>query len=133
MKIDYINPEGLPKPRGYTQAVSVSDPYKTIYIGGQDAVNEKGEVVGKGNLKMQTAQILNNIEKALEAADAKLENIVKLNVYLVAGQNPAEGFGAFQEKWKNKPNPPAITVLFVSGLGNPEWLVESDAVAVAPQ
>ncbi len=133
MKVDYINPEGLLKSRGFTQAVSVSGPHKTIYIGGQDAVNEKGETVDKGNLKQQITQILSNIEKALDAAGAKLENVVKWNVYLVAGQNPVEGFSAFQEKWGNKPNPPAITVLFVSGLGNPAWLVEIDAVAVVPQ
>ena len=132
MKIDYFNPEGLPKPRGYTQAVRVSGAHKTIYVGGQDAVNEKGEVVGKGNLKMQTTQVLSNIERALEAAGAKLENVVKLNVYVVAGQNPVEGFAAFQERWGGKSNPPVITVLFVVGLGNPEWLVEVDAVAVLP-
>lgn len=132
MKVDYFNPEGLPKPRGYTQAVSISGPHKTVYVGGQDAVNERGEVVGKGNLKMQTTQVLSNIERALEAAGAKLENVVKLNVYVVAGQNPVEGFAAFQERWGGKPNPPVITVLFVVGLGNPEWLVEVDAVAVLP-
>lgn len=133
MKLDYINPDGLLKPRGYTQVVSISGPHKTIYVGGQDSVNQKGEIVGKGNLKQQTEQILNNIEKALDAAGAKLENIIKWNVYLVKGQNPQEGFEVFQKKWGNMPNPPAITALFVSGLGNPEWLVEIDAVAVVPQ
>lgn len=131
MQVDYINPAGLQKPRGYTQVVSVSGPHRTIYIGGQDAVNEKGELIGKGSLKAQTEQVLGNIEKALAAAGAKLENLVKLTIYLVAGQNPREGFAAFQEKWQNKPNPPAITVLFVSGLGNPDWLIEIDAIAVA--
>jgi enamine deaminase RidA (YjgF/YER057c/UK114 family) len=131
LQVDYINPSGLQKPRGYTQVVSVSGPHRTIYVGGQDAVNEKGELVGKGSLKAQTEQILGNIEIALAAADAKLENLIKLTFYLMAGQNPLEGFMAFQERWQNKPNPPVITVVFVSGLGNPDWLVEIDAIAVA--
>lgn len=132
LQVDYINPDGLQKPRGYTQVVSVSGPHRTIYVGGQDAVNEKGELIGKGSLKAQTEQVLGNIEKALAAANAKLENLIKLTIYLVAGQNPTEGFIAFQQRWQNKPNPPVITVVFVSGLGNPDWLVEIDAIAVAP-
>ncbi|MCL5877074.1 MAG: RidA family protein [Candidatus Bathyarchaeota archaeon] len=133
MKVEHVNPEALRKPRGYTQVVAVSGPHKTIYIGEQDAVNEKGETVGKGNLKLQTAQVLSNLERALEAVDAKLENVVKWTVYIVAGQNPQEGFGVFSEKWQNKQNPPAITVVFVAALGNPEWLVEIEAVAVIPE
>lgn len=131
LQVDYINPAGLQKPRGYTQVVNVSGSHRTIYVGGQDAVNEKGELIGKGSLKTQTEQILGNIEKALAAADAKLENLVKLTIYILAGQNPREGFAAFQEKWQNKPNPPVITAVFVAALGNPDWLVEIDAIAVA--
>jgi enamine deaminase RidA (YjgF/YER057c/UK114 family) len=131
--IEYLNPEGLVKPRGFTQVVSVSGLHKTIYVGAQDSVNEKGETVGKGSLREQTVQALGNIEKALGAAGAKLENVVKWSVYIVEGQNPRGGFEVFQEKWGDKPNPPAITVLFVSGLANPEWLVEIEAIAVIPE
>ena len=45
MKVEHINPDGLHKPRGFTQVISVSGPNKTIYVGGQDSVNEKGEFV----------------------------------------------------------------------------------------
>jgi enamine deaminase RidA (YjgF/YER057c/UK114 family) len=130
--VEYFNPEGLQKPRGYTQVVSVSGPGKTIYIGGQDAVNEKGETIGKGSLKDQTGQILSNMEKALAAVEAKLENIVKLTIYIVAGQNPRDGFSAFQQRLQNNTNPPVITVVFVAGLGKPDWLIEIDAIAVTP-
>lgn len=133
MKVEYMNPEGLMKPRGFTQVVSISGPHKTIYVGGQDSVNEKGETIGKGDLQQQTEQILNNIERALKAAGAQLENIVKWSVYIVQGQNPQDGFKVFQKKWGNKPNPPTITVLFVSRLGNPDWLAEIEAIAVVPE
>lgn len=131
MDLNYINPQTMATPRGYSHAVSVSGKHKTIYIGGQNAIDEKGNVVGKNNLKEQTLQVLANIEKILKDAGAKIEDIVKFNIYLVQGQKPQEGFQAFQEKWNAK-NFPAITVLFVAGLGNPEWLVEIDAVAIAP-
>ncbi len=131
MDINYINPKNMAAPRGYSHAISVSGNHKTVYIGGQNAVDEKGNIVGKGNLKEQTLQILTNMEKILNEADAQLENIVKFNINIVQGQNPREGFEAFQQKWSSQ-NFPVITVLFVAGLGNPDWLVEIDAVAVVP-
>lgn len=132
-KIEYLNPENMAKPRGYSHAVAVSGGHKTIYVGGQNAVDINGMVVGKGDLKAQTEQALSNIEKALGAAGAKLENVVKFNIHLVQGQNPRDGFSAFQEKWGNSPNLPVVTVLFVSGLGNPDWLVEIDGIAVVAE
>jgi len=129
MKINYINPENMFKPRGYSHAVSVSGNHKTIYIGGQNALDENGNIVGKNSIKEQTEQVLENIEKILEKSGAKLENIVKFNIYILQGQNPQEGFGVFQQKWGSNQNLPVITVLFVAGLGNPNWLLEIDAIA----
>jgi enamine deaminase RidA (YjgF/YER057c/UK114 family) len=130
-KIDYINPESMVNHRGYSHAVSVTGNHQTIYIGGQNAIDENGALVGKDNLKKQTEQVLTNIGKILEETDAKLENVVKFNIYLVPGQNPQDGFQVFQEKWGNNPNYPVITIIFVAGLGNPDWLIEIDAMAIS--
>lgn len=132
-KIAYINPENMMIPRGFSQVAMISGNHRTIYVGGQDAVDEKGDIVGKGDLKMQTEQVLANIEKALTAAGAGLENVVKWTVYIVQGQNPQEGFEVFRKKWGNRQNPPTLTVLFVAGLANPEWLIEMEAIAVVPE
>jgi enamine deaminase RidA (YjgF/YER057c/UK114 family) len=132
MKINSINPKTMASPRGYSHAISVSGNHKTIYIGGQNAIDENGNLVGKGNLKEQTTQVLINIEKILKEAGTQLENVVKFNIHLLQGQNPRDGFEAFQKKWSQSQTSPAITVIFVAGLGNPEWLVEIDAIAVAP-
>ena len=130
MKITYINPPQLAAPRGYSHAVSVSGNFSTIYIGGQDAIDGQGNLVGKNSLKEQTKQVLDNIETILAGVGGNFSNIVKLDINLLVGQNPQEGFAAFQQKWDNNRNLPAVTVRFVSGLGRPEWLVEIDAVAV---
>ncbi len=132
-KINYINPENMVSPRGYSHAISVTGSHQTIYIGGQNAVDKKGNIIGKDNLKKQTEQVLNNIENILKESDGNLENVIKFNIYLVQGQNPQDGFEVFQEKWENNPNYPAITVLFVAGLGNTDWLVEIDAIAIIPE
>jgi enamine deaminase RidA (YjgF/YER057c/UK114 family) len=128
MKISAVNPSDMAKPRGYSHAIAVSGDRKTIYIGGQNAVDESGHTVGI-DLTEQTRQVLRNIEKILDASGAKPENLVKLVIQILYGQDPREGFQAFREKWGGLEIPPTITVIFVAGLGHPEWLVEIDAVA----
>lgn len=130
--VEYINPDRLHKNPAFTQVISVSGPVKTIYVGGQDAVDAQGIIVGKGDLKAQTAQMLANLREALAAAGAGPEHIIKWNMYLVQGQSLQEGFQAFQQFWGLRPNPPTITMAYVSGLANPDFLIEMDAVAVVP-
>jgi enamine deaminase RidA (YjgF/YER057c/UK114 family) len=56
-KIQYINPDGLSKNPAFSQIVTTQGSGKTIYIGGQDAVNAQGEIVGKGDIAEQTEQV----------------------------------------------------------------------------
>jgi enamine deaminase RidA (YjgF/YER057c/UK114 family) len=132
MGVQYINPEGLPA-RGYSNVVVVTDSVKTVYIGGQDAVDASGAIVGKGDLQAQVEQIFKNMQTALDAAGAKLEHVVKWNILVVQGQNIQPGFEVYQRIWGDRPNPPAITVAFVAGLAHPDFLCEIDAIAVVPE
>lgn len=132
-EVKYINPDSLPKNPAFTNVVTVTGPVKTIYIGGQDAVDASGTIVGKGDLKAQTEQILKNIQAALAAGGAQPEHVVKWNIYVVQGQSVQEGYAAFQSAWGDRPNPPVITVTFVAGLGHPDFLAEIDAIAVVPE
>jgi len=131
--VQHLNPNGLHKNPAYSQAVAVAGNGKTVYVGGQNAVDASGRVVGKDNLQVQTEQVLKNVETALAAGGAKLEHVVKWNVYIVQGQSVLSGFKAFRHAWGDRPNPPAVTVLFVAGLANPDFLVEIDAIAVVPE
>jgi len=130
--VQYLNPDTLPKNPAFSQAVVVSGPAKTIYIGGQDAITASGELVGAGDLRAQTEQIFANLKAALAAAGAELHHVVKWNVYVVQGQSLQPGFEVFQREWGNRPNPPAITGMFVAALAHPHFLAEIDAVAVVP-
>ena len=131
--VQYLNPDGLPKNPAFTNVVTVTGPVKTVYIGGQNAVDASGAIVGKGDLKAQTEQILKNIQAALAAAGAQSEHVVKWNIYVVEGQSIEEGFAAFQSVCGNPPNPPTISVMFVSGLAHADFLVEMDGIAVVPE
>jgi enamine deaminase RidA (YjgF/YER057c/UK114 family) len=132
-QIQYLNPAGLHLNPAFSQLVTVSGSVKTIYIGGQDAVDASGAIVGKGDLVAQTEQVFHNLLVALEAAGAGLEHIVKWNLYVVQGQPLQPGFAVFQRVWGRRPNPPAITMAFVAALANPDFLIEMDAIAVVPQ
>jgi hypothetical protein len=58
---------------------------------------------------------------------------IKWNVYVVQGQPLQLRFEVFQRVWGRRPNPPAITGMFVAGFAHPDFLVEIDVVAVVPQ
>ena len=132
-QVQHINPDVLSKNPAFTNVISVTGNVKTIYIGGQDAVDASGTIVGKGNIKQQTEQVFSNLLAALKAGGAELENVIKWNIYIVQGQPIQPAFEVFQNVWGRRPNPPAITVMFVFGLANPEFLVEMDAIAVVPE
>ena len=131
-RVEHLNPAGLNQNPAFTNVAVVSGPVRTIYIGGQDALNAAGEVVGKGDLAAQTEQVLVNLQTALAAAGAGPEHVIKWNLLVVDGQSIEQGYAAFQRVWGNRPNPPLITAAFVSGLAHPDFLVEMDAIAVVP-
>ena len=131
--VEYLNPEGLHRNPAYSQAVVSTGDVKTVYVGGQNAVNASGEVIGKGDMEAQAEQIFKNLETALAGGGAKLDHVIKWNIYVLQGQPPRPAFEVFQRVWGNRPNPPLITLLFVSGLAQPDYLMEIDAVAVVPQ
>ena len=122
------NAPDRPASPAFSEAVSVSGSARTIYVGGQNAVDANG-VVGD-DLATQTAATLRNLEAVLTEAGAKLEDIVYWSVLVVAGQPLGAAFGAFQQVWGDRGRPPAITGAFVQGLANPAFLCEISAIAV---
>ena len=119
--IQHLNPDTLHRNPAFTQLVTVDSPCKTIYIGGQNGVNAQGEIVGKGDLGAQATQAFRNIVACLDAAGAKLEDIVKWTIFAVQGHNFEAGFRAFMQVWGERPNPPAISMAVVAGLANPRF------------
>lgn len=130
--VRYINPEGVHTSPAFSNVVVVEGPVRTVHIGGQNAVDVAGNIVGKGDIAVQTKQVLANVRAALAVGDAKPEHIIKWTLLLVEGVSLQEGYAAFQREWAGTPNPPAITAAFVAGLAHPDFLLEMDAVAVVP-
>lgn len=128
MKISHINPDELYKNPAFSQAITVENAQKVVYVGGQNGIMADGELAGK-TVGEQSVQALKNVVTALEAAGATKEQTIKLSIYLVQGNDINEAFGAAQQVWGAYPT--TVTVLFVAGLAHPEALVEIEAVAAA--
>lgn len=117
------------KSPAFSQAVTTQGNGKTIYIGGQNAVDENGKTIGKYDIAKQTEQIMKNIGLALEAAGATYKDIIKINVYAVNGVDIRKGFEAASGFIGDNPSPPIVTALFMAALGNPDYLLEIEAIA----
>jgi enamine deaminase RidA (YjgF/YER057c/UK114 family) len=132
MSVERIDPDGMHKNPAFSQMVVLPADARVAIIGGQNAVNAEGEIIGKGDLAQQTEQALKNLVTCLEAVDAGVEDLVQVKIYILAGQDLRAGFGAWMNVWGQRPNPPAVTGMFVAGLANPDFLIEIEATAVIP-
>jgi enamine deaminase RidA (YjgF/YER057c/UK114 family) len=127
--IEFLNPDELLKNPAFSQIAITKGTGNTIYIGGQNAITKDLEIIGKGDIAVQTEYVLKNIETALHACDATIEDLFKLTIYIVQGQDVRKGFEGAQVFLKKLKNPPVITGIIVAGLANPDYLVEIEAVA----
>ncbi len=131
-RVGFHNPDGMHRNPAFSNVAVVSGSVRTIYVGGQDAVDADGNVVGVGDIAAQTEQVLRNLGTALAAAGAGPEHVVKWTIFIVDGQDFRAGYAAFQRVWGDRPDPPVITAAVVTGLAHPDFLVEMDAIAVVP-
>lgn len=109
---------------GYSRAVRVGT---RIYVTGTTATDENGEIVGIGDAYAQTVQVIKNIERALKALDAGLENIVRTRMF-VTDISRWEEFGRAHGEFFASIMP-ATTMVEVSKLIDPNMLIEIEADA----
>ena len=127
----FINPEGMVRPGAYTPVVATRGG-RTLYVAGQVAQDEKGAIVGPGDLAAQAEQVYRNVSLALKGAGATFNDVVKITVYVVnLKPEHRDLMGQVRARHVNKDNPPASTLVGVQALAKPEYLVEVEAVAVA--
>lgn len=121
------NPPTLTTPRGYSHVVEATGG-RTIYVSGQVALDKHGRVVGAGDMAAQTRQVFENLKLALGAADASLDDIVKITVFVTdVAQAPA--VREVRDEYLTKAKP-ASSLVQITALFMPELLIEIEAVAV---
>ena len=133
MTVELLNPAGLPQPEFYRQ-MAVATGTRTVYLAGQVARTAEGAQVGPGDLAAQVEQAYLNIATALAAVGGSFDDVAKLTVYIVdlsEAMLPALGEGAGRAGAQLGVDPiKPVTLLSVGALGEPDLLVEVDAVAV---
>jgi len=100
----------------------------TLFVGGQNGTDSEGALLD--GLQAQTEQALRNVLAVLAEAGTDAEHVVKLTIYLAAGIDPTDAYGATRSVWGDTRT--AVTVLTVTP-SRPGALVEIDAVAAIPQ
>jgi enamine deaminase RidA (YjgF/YER057c/UK114 family) len=130
--IKRINPPELGTPPGYSQVVDVRAG-RLVFIAGQTALNEDGELVGKDDFAAQAAQVFRNLHIALQSAGCDAGNLIKLTVFL----RDMNHLGTYREA-RNRffatvtpPAAPAVTLVEVARLYGADFMIEIEAVAAA--
>lgn len=100
-----------------------------IFVSGQAGIDEDGRTVGD-DFETQAHQAFRNVATVLEQAGASLDDVVKVTI-MVTDMSYLDRIIALRGEYFTEPYP-ADTLLRVAGLAQPDWLIEIDAVAIAP-
>lgn len=125
---EIVNPKNIHDPIGYTH-VTIPKGNKLVFLSGQVAWDKNLNVVEEGDLAKQTDMVYQNIEHALKEVGATWDQIVKTTVYTTM-PNEYEIIGAATAKYFGEAAPPSQTIVGVTGLALPEFLIEIEATIV---
>jgi reactive intermediate/imine deaminase len=121
----HVRPEGLPPTNGYSHTVAFNG---LIAVSGQVPLNAEGCLVGPNDAEAQVRQVFDNLKAALAAAGAGLEHVVKLTIFLTDLED-LEAFRRVRDDYLVTDTPPASSLVQVSGLVNPSFRIEIEALA----
>ncbi|MFT6009750.1 MAG: 2-iminobutanoate/2-iminopropanoate deaminase [Parasphingorhabdus sp.] len=100
-----------------------------LFLSGQAAIDEQGQVVGAADFDAQLLQVFTNIDRVLHAAGSSRDQIVKVTIYLTDMGNFPKIVQARKVYFEHPY--PADTIVEVKALALPDLMVEIDVIAVA--
>ena len=112
----------------FSQAVAVSAKGVLVFVSGMTARRPDGRIAGIGDVEEQTRQVCENLKSAIEAAGGTLDDVCRVDVHLRNIGDSARVNKVRRQFFRSPP--PASTVVEVSKLASPEFLVEISAIAV---
>ena len=129
---ELINPPSLPQPRGFSHAVAVP-PGRTIYLAGQGGHRQDGTLAGPGLLE-QLDQALANVVLAVREAGGQSEHLVQVQILVTDAASYRGRLREIGEVWRRHlgPHYPAVALFEVTGLFDPNAVVELVCLAVVP-
>ena len=128
MEITRLQPAGLVRSPAFSHVAVVPAGATTIYVGGQNGVDDTGAVVSD-DVAEQSVRAVDNVSTALEAAGATLADVVQWTVFIADGADLGAAYGAIAPRLAGAGAPPLVTAALVAGLGVPGALIEVSAIA----
>jgi len=128
---EQISSDKLAVPNGhFSHATTIEAKGKMVFISGMTARTKDGTVAGIGNVEVQTRQVCDNLQAAVEAAGGTLDDIVRVDVYV----RNIEHFPIIHKVRREyfKEPVPASTMVEVSKMVSADYLIEISAIAVLP-
>ena len=119
----------VPAGKTYSHGVIV-EAGRTLYVAGQTSRDAQGNVVCKGDAAGQTRQVLENMKKVIEGAGGRMEDVAKTTVYITDIKH-REAVGRVRQEFFTG-DPPANTLLVITALADPAFLVEIEAIVPLP-
>ena len=127
-KLEKYCAPGVFDPPGYSQAIKVTGAQTILFLAGQVAYTAEGKAAHAGDFTAQARAVFTAVKKLVEAGGGKLENVVKITTYVTDVKNrPA--FRTVRDEFFG-PRGPASTMIQVSALADPDYLIEVEAVAI---
>ncbi|MFC7624608.1 RidA family protein [Microlunatus sp. GCM10028923] len=128
MELTLLQPEGLVASPAFSHVAVVPPQATTIYVGGQNGIDQTGAVVSD-DVAEQSRRAVDNVATALAAAGASLGDVITWTVLIKEGVDLGAAYGAIAPKLARDGAPPLVTAAVVAGLGVPGALIEVAAVA----
>jgi 2-iminobutanoate/2-iminopropanoate deaminase len=126
-----VTTDKIRSPSGvFSKATVVEAEGRLVFISGMTARRPDGTIAGIGDITAQTRQVCENIKAAVEGAGGTLDHVCRVDVYI----RNMEHFQAIHEVRKEyfKPPLPASTMVEITKMTSPEYLIEINAIAVIP-
>ena len=121
--------EKIRQPSGhFSQATMIEARGRLVFISGMTARCADGSIAGIGDIEVQTRQVCENVESAVEQAGGTMDDICRVDVYV----RNMEHFDRIHKVRREyfKPPAPASTMVEVSKMTSPDYLIEMNAIAV---
>lgn len=131
MTLEKSNPPTLARPHGFAQVV-VATGTRTVFTAGQVGIEPDYTLAGKDH-RSQARKAAENVYAAIEAAGGTASDIARLMIYVVDATAPNldEVYMGLAEAGKDAgASTTAMTLVGVTSLSDPSWLVELDATAI---
>jgi 2-iminobutanoate/2-iminopropanoate deaminase len=127
-KMDKFCGAGVYDPPGYSQVIKVTGAKALLFLAGQVACDSSGGVAHRGDFIGQARQVFGAVKAHVEAAGGTLTDVVKITTYVTAIGYRQDFRAVRQEFFGDKG--PASTMVEVSALAHPDYLIEVEAIAV---